>query len=147
MIIEKEFLHHTDIQIRFNDIDVIGHVNNAVYQHFFDLARKEYFEKVIGSQLEWKKFGMVMASICIEYFNAITIDEMISVRTGIEVIGGKSLTMVQEIYNRKTGELKSQNRAVMVGYLANKDQTAMIPSSWKENIYNFERQVKFKHPA
>lgn len=147
MNIEKEFLHHTDIQIRFNDIDLIGHVNNAVYQHFFDLARKTYFEEVIGNQLEWKKFGMVMASIFIEYFNAITIDEMISVRSGIEVIGDKSLTMVQEIYNRESGELKSQNRAVMVGYSAKKDQTAMIPSLWKEKIYDFERQVKFKHPA
>lgn len=147
MNIEKEFKHHTDIQIRFNDIDLIGHVNNAIYQHFFDLARKRYFEEVIGARLEWKTFGVVMASICIDYFHAITMEEKISVRSGIEVIGDKSITMVQEIYNRDNGELKSQNRAVMVGYSPVKDKTTAIPSIWKEKIYDFERKVEFKHPA
>ncbi|MFW5645607.1 MAG: acyl-CoA thioesterase [Bacteroidota bacterium] len=147
MNIEKKFLHHTDIQIRFNDIDLIGHVNNAVYQHFFDLARKKYFEEVIGTQLEWKEFGVVMASICIEYYHAITINEKISVRSGIEVIGDKSLTMVQEMYNRETEQLKSQNRAVLVGYSTNKAQTVVIPSLWKDKIYDFESQIEFKHPV
>ena len=28
----------TDIQIRFDDIDMLGHVNNVNLQHYFDLG-------------------------------------------------------------------------------------------------------------
>ena len=147
MYFEKDFQHHTPIQIRFNDIDILGHVNNAVYQHFYDLARKKYFEEIIGEQLNWQIFGMVLASISIEYSNAIRLDESISVRTGIEMIGEKSLTMIQELYNTKTGELKSQNRAVLVGYSASNNRTAPVPESWKEKIFEYEKEVKTKYPA
>ena len=35
------FRHHTDVQIRFNDIDILGHVNNTVYFSFYDTAARE----------------------------------------------------------------------------------------------------------
>ena len=35
-----EFNHQQEIQIRFNDVDVIGHVNNAVQLSYFDIDRK-----------------------------------------------------------------------------------------------------------
>ena len=40
-----EFNHQQAIQIRFNDVDVIGHVNNAVQLSYFDLGKVKYFFK------------------------------------------------------------------------------------------------------
>ena len=37
------FKRKTQVQLRFNDIDALGHVNNSVYFQFFDLAKTEYF--------------------------------------------------------------------------------------------------------
>ena len=37
------FRRTTQVQLRFNDIDALGHVNNSVYFQFFDLAKTEYF--------------------------------------------------------------------------------------------------------
>ena len=37
------FKRSTSVQLRFNDIDALGHVNNSVYFQFFDLAKTEYF--------------------------------------------------------------------------------------------------------
>ena len=39
---EMKFFHETPLQIRFNDVDVMGHVNNSVYQNYFDVARLRY---------------------------------------------------------------------------------------------------------
>ena len=40
MDIEKiNFKHTIPVQIRFNDLDVFAHVNNAVIQEYFDLAQ------------------------------------------------------------------------------------------------------------
>ena len=34
---------NTPIQLRFNDIDQMGHVNNAVIMEFFDYGKMKYF--------------------------------------------------------------------------------------------------------
>ena len=143
---EIKFIHEKNIQLRFNDFDMLGHVNNAVYQHYFDLARMNYFKEVIGEELDWADFSIIMASINIEYKNSIKMNEPISIRSRISVIGEKSITMIQEVYNSKSKELKAMNTATMVGFSAKSRQSSKIPGSWKENIFNYEDQVKFKYP-
>ena len=40
---EIQFNHTLPIQLRFNDVDKFGHVNNTVYFSFYDLGKTEYF--------------------------------------------------------------------------------------------------------
>ena len=42
----NSFNHFTEIQIRFKDIDMQGHVNNANHLTYAEIARVEYFKKV-----------------------------------------------------------------------------------------------------
>lgn len=37
---EIEFHHSLPIQLRFNDVDKFGHVNNTVYFSFYDLGKQ-----------------------------------------------------------------------------------------------------------
>ena len=64
-----------EIQIRFSDIDVMGHVNNATYLSYFEYTRMHYFEKLLGLKWEWKKHGILLVRNEIEYLNKITINE------------------------------------------------------------------------
>ena len=36
-------MHTLPLQLRFNDVDMMGHVNNAVIMEFFDLGKSHYF--------------------------------------------------------------------------------------------------------
>ncbi|MCF0212479.1 MAG: acyl-CoA thioesterase, partial [Bacteroidales bacterium] len=36
-------MHSIPIQIRFNDIDQMGHVNNTIIMEYFDLGKSRYF--------------------------------------------------------------------------------------------------------
>ena len=49
------FRHKTKIQIRFKDIDKLGHVNNANHITYFELARVDYFDALAdeGVKIEW----------------------------------------------------------------------------------------------
>ena len=40
------------IQIRFVDLDQFGHVNNAIYLSYLEVARLPYFERIIG-EIDW----------------------------------------------------------------------------------------------
>ena len=37
----------TQIQMRFADIDVLGHVNNVNQQHYFDLGKCDFYKQVL----------------------------------------------------------------------------------------------------
>lgn len=138
------FKHSVEIQLRFNDFDLLGHVNNAVYQHYYDYARINYFKKVIGG-VNWLDFSVIMASIKIEYHKPINLNEKVSIRSRMKIIGKKSLIMIQEIYDPITGEKKSCNIATMVGFSPLTKQTEAIPALWKEKIFDYETEVEYKY--
>ena len=48
-----KFNHTLPIQLRFNDVDKFGHVNNTVYFSFYDLGKTEYFASVCP-HVDWQ---------------------------------------------------------------------------------------------
>lgn len=54
------------IEVPYRDIDAMGHVNNAVYFSYFELARQKYWEAAIGVE-SILDIGFVVASASIDY--------------------------------------------------------------------------------
>jgi acyl-CoA thioester hydrolase len=138
-----QFFHKTPVQIRFNDIDIMAHVNNSVYQNFFDLARMGYFEEVFEQKMQWKVSALVLAKITVDYLNPIFIDEEIVVLSKVYKIGNKSLQMQQEIINAQTNEMKAKNDAVLVAFGVKEDQAIQLPDDWRNKIINYEKDIGF----
>jgi len=140
-----EFFHKTGIQIRFNDIDVLQHVNNTVYQNYFDSARFHYFKQVLGKGRFENDQWVVLATITIDFVEPIFINDIIEVQTKITNIGEKSMTMVQQIAAIKgTGQvIKTRTSSILVGYNIDINKAIEIPQEWREKIANYERNVTF----
>lgn len=45
---EGTFRYRHPIEVRYNDTDALGHVNNAVYLSYFEMARGGYYTAVVG---------------------------------------------------------------------------------------------------
>ena len=58
-----DFKHKTRIQIRFKDIDKLGHVNNANHITYLELARVNYLNDVFKQLIDWSKEGIILARI------------------------------------------------------------------------------------
>ena len=138
-----DFHHSTPIQIRFNDIDRLEHVNNSVYQQFYDIGRVAYFDQILQEQMDWNIEGLVLASISIEFLIPIQHFDKIEVRSKVYEIGNKSLKMIQEIYNLTTGKIASSSKSVMVNYSNSEEKTLPIPNRWREKISTFEKELSF----
>ena len=137
--------HKTDVQIRFNDVDILGHVNNAVYQYYFDLARVNYFTDVLGEhEADFHAEALIVASIKVDYIMPVFLKDKIYVTTKITTIGNKSLTMTQEVFDEKK-QLKASSETRMVAYSTKEQSTKSIPERWKISISNFEKDVTFKY--
>ncbi|MFC2151882.1 acyl-CoA thioesterase [Bacteroidota bacterium] len=137
------FFHKTPIQIRFNDIDIMAHVNNSVYQNYFDMARTQYFEKVFEQRMEWKIKALVLAKITIEYLNPIFLHEEIVVLSKVYKLGNKSLQMNQEIINASTNEIKAKNDAILVAFGLKENEAIQLPDEWRSKIIKYENDVVF----
>lgn len=129
--------HTLPIQLRFNDIDGLGHVNNAMQANYFDLGRLHYFEAAITKKVEWTRFPMVIASVKTDFFAPIFLSEVIEVKTKVKQIGDKSLSMFQELVSDK-GIVKSTCESVMVGFDMKNQCSAPISEEMRSALSAFE---------
>lgn len=132
------FKHKTPIQIRFGDMDMMGHANNGVQLSYLDLARVYYFNQLFGADIDWNEAVLIVAHLEIDYLAPIVLTDNIEVHTKISKIGNKSVQMHQNIVDAKTGDIKTKTTQVMVGFSNNKGMSIPVPDYFKECITKFE---------
>ncbi len=139
------YLHFTPVQIRFNDIDIMGHVNNSVFQHYFDYARLQYFKHVFGVPLNWEGKTLILASITVDYHMPVHMDNLIEIASGTFMIGNKSLHMCQEVHDMDSRSIMASSSCVLVAFDSSKNCAVPIPGEWKDRILSFEKKVSLKY--
>lgn len=139
-----KFRHSLPIQLRFNDVDVYGHVNNTVYFTYYDLGKTEYFFAAYPT-IDFKKYGVVVVNIEANFLSQIKASDDISVETTVSEIGNKSMTLLQRVVNNKTQEIMCVCKSIMVAFDLEKGDSMTIPEDWKVAISNYEgRDVRKK---
>lgn len=125
------------IQLRFNDIDQMGHVNNAVIMEFFDLGKSEYFS-AIGLPPEEGDFTVMVVHVEVDFTSQIRWHDRVHVVTHVDHFGTKSLSVKQQVVNSDTGKACATCRTVMAGYCRSTGGSAIIPNTIKEAILRYE---------
>lgn len=109
------YKHTIALQLRSNDIDRFGHINNAVYFTYYDLGKTNYIETVLPS-IDWEKKAIVVVQINVNFISQIFGTDSIAVQTSVTHIGSKSFDLIQRVINTKTGEVKCLCKSTMVAY-------------------------------
>ncbi len=133
------FNHSVGIQIRFNDIDQLGHVNNASQISFLDYGKICYFDAMNNGQVDWKDAQFVMVNINVSYVEQIFMRENIDVRTKITEIGNKSIKLTQILINKDNGHVKTIAHSVMCAFDMATQQSVLVSQKWRDKITNFEQ--------
>jgi acyl-CoA thioester hydrolase len=131
------FRNKTQIQIRFKDVDRLGHVNNANHITYFELARVDYFNAMMGDiQIDWDRESLILAKMEMEYKSPILFTDKIFVYTWVSRTGTKSFDMSCSIVREKDGKeeevAKGLSVIVCFNYVTN--QTIAIPELWKKKM-------------
>ena len=133
-----KFYHTTPIQLRFNDFDALGHVNNSVYFSFYDLGKTTYFNQVIPDISDSKEVGVVIANIQVSFLVSVYPGENVAVETAVVEIGNKSFKLLQRLIDLETNEVKCICQTVMVCYDAKTRSSHPISDAWKKAMAEFE---------
>jgi YbgC/YbaW family acyl-CoA thioester hydrolase len=122
----------TPIQMRFEDIDSFGHVNNIAQQSYFDLGKSDFFQRLWQTVGESDATPVMMVSVQTDFLRQIRYGEKVEVSTHIESIGTKSVTLQQQIL--LCGEVCSRSRVVMVCYDKERGTSVEVPDSWRKVV-------------
>jgi acyl-CoA thioester hydrolase len=120
------------IQIRFNDLDTYGHVNNAVYLTYFEEGRKLWFQDRIGKNWEWEKHGILLAKHEVEYIKPLLLTDDAQIELWISHAGNKSFEISYRIYKNDEKDLCTQGKSVAVCYNYRERKTMPIPEEWRK---------------
>lgn len=137
----EKFKHKIPIQIRFKDVDKMGHVNNANHITYIELARIRYFEEVIKANGQWSKdMGVILARTEIDYKKPIFLHDNVFVYSRCSKIGTKSLTTEFAIVREKEGmeELLAQGLAIIVYFDYHHNHTIPVPPPHIDMIKKYE---------
>ena len=132
--------HHTyPVQLRFSDVDQLGHVNNSVYFSLYDLAKTAYLSAVLGEGMNYRHSSLVIANINANFFVPVFFTDQIAVGTATIHLGHKSFTLLQRAVCAVTGEVKCECRTVMVAYDVEASRSFALPGEWREALARFEK--------
>ena len=107
-------LHTLRLPVRWGDMDVLGHVNNAMYLRYFEQSRIDWLG-TLGIFLTGEGEGPVLLKATVTWLRPVTYPGDIEVRLFPGRVGGTSFHLGGEIVNaRDAAERCSQADFVLV---------------------------------
>lgn len=126
--------HVTDVQLRFTDIDMLGHVNNNAYFQLMDLAKTQFFADLVDGDLNWRNPGVVIVNINVSFYAQAFMGERLVVLSGVVSVSEKSFTIEQRVVNLDTGVVNCVAQTVMATFSKETMRSVAIDDSWRKAL-------------
>ena len=82
--------HRTRIQVRYSDTDMMGHINNAAYAQFLEIARMEFLDTLLPPAA--RPAAIVLARLELNYRREVHLGQRVEVLTALTNVGNSSWT-------------------------------------------------------
>jgi acyl-CoA thioester hydrolase len=139
-----DFGHRVEVDVRFADTDAMGHVNNAVYLTYCEMARIRYWSDVTGEPVAAGHEGaesLILAEARITYRAPVFHTETVTVETRATHIGRSSFTLEHRLTASAPdggSRLVATSESVMVRYDYRTDRPAPLSDAFVAAIETFE---------
>lgn len=133
-----EYRHRTTLQVRFRDLDAFGHVNNAVFFSYAELARIRYLVDVLRPEVPFDRMPLILARVELDYRSPILFGEEVTVETRVDRIGGSSFSMTHRMAAEPGSGGEARHAADVASVLVAYDYVAgrpiRVPDEWRERM-------------
>ena len=100
-----------DLETRYNDYDVAGHVNNAVYLTYFEVARVKAWNAMVGARQD---VAFVIAEASVRYVSRAQLGEPLAIDIRTAEVRDKAWVWSYRILDSRDGRLVADGRTVQV---------------------------------
>lgn len=136
----RDFHITCEIAPRFRDTDAMGHVNNAVYATYLEVARQEYWLRV-QEHSDYKRVPFILAHVTIDFRSELLVNEVAIVGIRCDRIGTKSFSFTYEVWEKESERLVAEGRTVQVCYDYAVKGTIPMPADLRKKIERLEGSV------
>jgi acyl-CoA thioester hydrolase len=99
------------LTLRWRDMDMQGHVHQAVYHEFLDAGRSELLRRLAGEDFPW-----VVAHVDLDYRHEVRLETgTVDIVSWVERVGVKSLAVGHEV-RHPDGTVAAAGRSVLVAW-------------------------------
>ncbi len=130
----EAFPHAVPLQLRFNGIDILVHVNNNAQFALFDVGETEFYNVLRGALSDWSRVEAVIVNLNCTFMQQIKFTDPMEVRTRVKKIGEKSFVLQQILRNVATGQICSMCESVMVSVDYATKASKPIPENIAEGL-------------
>jgi acyl-CoA thioester hydrolase len=137
----ESFPLHTEVVVRFRDVDAMGHVNNAVYLTYLEEARVALFKELAPTDLHGpspeQQFPFILAEATCRYLSPAAVAETLNVYIRVARTGSKSFDFEYLVTEQRSGRLLAAARTVQVAFDYATGQPIEIPPHLREALERF----------
>jgi acyl-CoA thioester hydrolase len=135
------FKYKTSIEMRFADLDMMGHVNNAVYFTYMEVGRTKYWKHAIN--WDWEKTGVIIANAAIDYMVPLFLGDKISMYVRTSRIGNTSFDLEYLIVKDNNGKevICSRGKTVCIAFDYQSKKPSTIPDRERNKMIAFEQLI------
>jgi acyl-CoA thioester hydrolase len=127
------FRFSVGIDVRFRDLDALGHVNNAVYLTYFETARMEFWRHV-NDRVDLSGMDMILARAEVDYRSPLVYGDRIDVGVRCVSVRRSSFVLAQAIAHRPSGRLVAEARKVLVHYDYRAGRKKALPEDLRQRL-------------
>jgi len=129
-----EFAFTESVDVRYQDHDTMGHVNNAVYVTYMEEARFAYLTEGLG--VPPMDLNMVVANLTVDFRRPVQFDAEVEVAVSVTHVGDSSFTMAYEV--RDSEGVAVEGETVQVALEPDGSGTRRVPQDWRDAIEDVE---------
>ena len=134
------FRFSKELQLRWNDMDALGHANNAIFITYFETGRAYYMLEAVPSW-DWHKNMFLIANVNVNFQKELLLmaqNPAVWMRT--TKIGSKSFTLEYVITSEKNGEYvyHASGTTTQIMFDMKQRKTLVIESWIKKGLTEYE---------
>ena len=130
-------LFSTNIEVRFRDLDAIGHVNNAVFFTYFEEGRK-YFSKKVFEVSDISDFNFIMAYIQCDFIKPIQFNDHVILQMWVKNIGAKSFSFEYRVVDfSDEAMVYATGKSIQVCYDYEKNSSIEVPAKMRKRLTRY----------
>lgn len=121
------------IEVRWRDLDALGHVNNAVYFTYFEMARTRFLNK-IRERRGVEDVDFILASVRCDFLSPVVFGEILTVGIRVPAVGRTSFEFEYEVRSANDGRPVARGRSIQVAFDYAKGQKAQVTGEWLDKV-------------
>jgi len=122
------------IKIRFNDIDAMGHVNNAVIFTYFEEGRKALFYDAFRESVPGG-FNFMVAHLECDYILPVRLEDRLLLNLWVTAVGTKSFGLAYALMDEAdVSRIFAKGSSVQVCYDYRQRRSVPVPQTLKKAL-------------